>query len=105
MNATPEPRDHPAGHHPRLISAVAVAATVLAGVGVAVQSRVNGELGQVLDDGFTAAIISFGSGWVILLVLLAFSRRGRAGMRGVVTGLRDGRLAWWMLLGDRKSVV
>lgn len=99
MNATPEPPAHPARHHPRLVSAVAVAATVVAGVGVAVQSRVNGELGQRLDDGFTAAIISFGSGWVILLVLLAFSPRGRAGMREVAAGLRDGRLAWWMLLG------
>lgn len=110
MNATPEPPAQPepaarpaparpSGHHPRLITAAAVAATVLAGVGVAVQSRVNGELGQRLDDGFTAAIISFGSGWVILLVLLAFSPRGRTGLREVAAGLRDGRLAWWMLLG------
>lgn len=99
MNATPEPRAHPAHRHPRLVSALAVAATVLAGVGVAVQSRVNGELGQVLDDGFTAALISFGSGWVILMAILAVSPHGRAGMRAVTEGLRDGRLAWWMLLG------
>lgn len=99
MNATPGPRGHAAGRHPRLVTALAVTATVLAGVGVAVQSRVNGELGQRLDDGFTAALISFSSGWVILLVLLAFSPRGRAGMEAVVAGLRDGRLAWWMLLG------
>lgn len=94
MNPTPGPH-----RHPRLVSAAAVAATVLAGVGVAVQSRVNGELGQRLDDGFTAALISFGSGWVILLAILAVSPRGRAGLRAVATGVREGRLAWWMLLG------
>lgn len=104
MNATPglhSSRDHqpPAPQHSRLVTVAAIAATVIAGVGVAVQSRVNGELGARLDDGFTAALISFGSGWVILLVLLAVSRRGRAGMRSVVAALRDGRLAWWMLLG------
>lgn len=93
--------DYPPGvlRNPRVVTTIAVIGTVVAGVGVAVQSRVNGELGQRLDDGFTAAIISFGSGWVILLALLAVSPRGRAGMRAVVAGLRDGRLAWWMLLG------
>lgn len=83
----------------RARTVIAVVATVLAGVGVAVQSRVNGELGQRLDDGFTAALISFGSGWLILLVVLAVSPRGRSGMRAVTAGVRDGRLAWWMLLG------
>ncbi|WP_439565662.1 DMT family transporter [Microcella sp.] len=83
----------------RVRTVIAVGATVLAGVGVAVQSRVNGELGQRLDDGFTAALISFGSGWLILLVVLAVSPRGRGGMRAVTAGVRDGRLAWWMLLG------
>jgi transporter family-2 protein len=86
-------------HGSRAATAVAIVATLIAGIGVAVQSRVNGELGQLLDDGFTAAIISFGSGWFILLALLAISPRGRAGMRAVVAGVRDGRLAWWMLLG------
>ena len=51
---------------------VAVAATVLAGVGVATQSRINGELGQRFDDGFTAALVSFSSGWVVLLVIAEF---------------------------------
>ncbi len=78
---------------------VAVAATIAAGVGVATQSRINGELGQALDDGYTAAIISFGSGWLILLTILAFSPKGRAGLRRVSVEVRDGRLAWWVLLG------
>ena len=80
-------------------TALAIAATLVAGVGVATQSRINGELGQRLDDGYTAALISFGSGWAILLAILAFSPRGREGMSRVITEVRSGRLAWWMLLG------
>ena len=83
----------------RGLTAIAIVATIMAGVGVAVQSRVNGELGQRLDDGFTAALISFSSGWLILVVILVFSPKGRQGMREVVASLRDGRLQWWMLLG------
>ncbi len=90
MNAHPGPRG---------LTAVAIAATVFAGVGVATQSRINGELGVRLDDGFTAALISFGSGWVILLIVLAFSPQGRAGLRRLVGEVREGRLAWWVLLG------
>ena len=77
----------------------AIACAVVAGVLVAVQSRINGELGQRLDDGFAAALISFGSGLVILLVALALWRPGRAGFRRLPAALRDGRLRWWMLCG------
>ncbi len=84
---------------PRALTVLAIAATIGAGVGVAIQSRVNGELGQRLDDGFTAALISFGSGWLILLAILAFSPRGREGLRQVIESVREGRLQWWMLLG------
>lgn len=90
MNAHPGPRG---------LTAVAIIATIAAGVGVAAQSRINGELGQRLDDGYTAALISFGSGWVMLLIALALSPHGRAGMRRVVSEIREGRLAWWVMLG------
>lgn len=90
MNAHPGPRG---------LTFVAIAATVVAGVLVATQSRINGELGQRLDDGFVAALISFGSGWLILLAVLAFSPRGREGMRRLAREVREGRLAWWVLLG------
>lgn len=86
-------------HGSRAATALAIVATLVAGVGVATQSRINGELGQLLDDGYTAALISFGSGWVILLTILALSPRGRAGISRVMTEVRHGRLAWWMLLG------
>ncbi|MFC6357034.1 DMT family transporter [Luethyella okanaganae] len=66
---------------------------------VAVQSRVNGELGDRLGDGFAAAAISFGSGLAILFATLALWRPGRVGLRRVVVAVRERRLSWWMLLG------
>ncbi len=90
MNATPGPRWH---------TIAAIAATIAAGVLVATQHRINGELGQRLDDGFTAALISFGSGWVILMAILALSPRGREGIRQLIVEVRARRVAPWLLLG------
>ncbi|MET0784211.1 MAG: DMT family transporter [Leifsonia flava] len=95
----PAATDAPHGAPARSAVIAAVACAVVAGVLVAVQSRINGELGQQLGDGFAAALISFGSGLVILLIALAFWRPGRAGFRRVPAALRDGRLRWWMLFG------
>ncbi|RZS53476.1 transporter family-2 protein [Microcella putealis] len=78
---------------------VAVAATVAAGVGVATQSRINGELGQRFDDGFTAALVSFSSGWVVLLLIVLGTARGRAAVARIPAAMRAGELPWWMLLG------
>ncbi|QAY74923.1 EamA-like transporter family protein [Agromyces protaetiae] len=78
---------------------VALVAAVVCGALMSVQSRINGELGRRLDDGFSAAVISFGSGLVILAVALAFSKRGRAGFAGIRAALRGGALKWWMLVG------
>ncbi|WP_067825884.1 DMT family transporter [Nocardia inohanensis] len=85
------------------------------GAGVAVQARLNGELGERLGDGLAAAAISFGSGLAVLLVVLAVHPRLRAGLARVRAGLRTNtrsaaagshsaesvaaRLRWWELLG------
>ena len=79
--------------------ALACAVTVVAGLGVAAQHRVNGELGQRIADGFTAALVSFSSGLLILLVAVALSPRGRAGLRAIRPLVASGGLRWWMLLG------
>ncbi|WP_235825127.1 DMT family transporter [Agromyces badenianii] len=78
---------------------LALVIALLLGAATALQSRVNGELASALDDPFTAAAISFGSGLVILLVVLAFWSPGRTGLARVAGALRGGRLAWWMVLG------
>ncbi|UGT40408.1 DMT family transporter [Nocardia yamanashiensis] len=80
------------------------------GAGVAVQARVNGELGERLGDGVAAAAISFGSGLAVLLLLLSVSPNLRAGLgkvRAALSADRDSvdsgraepRLHWWHLLG------
>ncbi|RXZ67357.1 DMT family transporter [Agromyces albus] len=78
---------------------LAVVFALACGALTAVQSRINGQLAGAIDDAFTAAAISFGSGLVILLVSLALWRPGRAGFPRVRAALRERRLAWWMVLG------
>lgn len=69
------------------------------GVAVAVQGRVNGELGTVTGSGVLAATVSFTVG-LLLLILLVFGRdASRAGLRVLVAEVRSGRLPWWVLTG------
>jgi transporter family-2 protein len=78
---------------------LALLAAVAVGVLTALQARVNGSLGDAIDDGYTAAVLSFGSGLLILLVLSAMLRSGRAGLGRLVRGVRGGDVPVWMLLG------
>jgi transporter family-2 protein len=77
---------------------------------VAVQSRVNGDLAVQLGDGITAALISFWSGLLILLVIAALSSRVRAALGRVWRTIRtpsasdrqpgeQGLLRWWQCAG------
>lgn len=88
---------------PSVAGAPALVGAVVAAIGmgalVAIQSRLNGELGQRLDDGVVAALISFGGGWILLAVGLAVWRPGRAGLRRVVREVREHRIPWWYLAG------
>ena len=76
-----------------------VALSVVAGVGVAMQSRVNGELGLALDNGSLAALVSFGSGLILLLLALTVWQPGREGLSQVRVALRQRTLPWWSILG------
>ena len=78
---------------------LALVIALLCGALVAVQSRINGELGSRLGDGFTAAAISFGSGLIILTIALAVAPAGRRGLARVLAALRDGGIRWWYVCG------
>ncbi|MDJ0350675.1 DMT family transporter [Cryobacterium sp. PH29-G1] len=78
---------------------LALVFSVLIGALYAVQSRVNGELGHQIGDGFTAAVISFGSGLVILGLGLVAFRRGRRGLQLVARAVNAKNLSWWHLFG------
>ena len=66
---------------------------------VAVQSRINGELGVRLADGIAAAVVSFGVGLLILLVLVPATPGGRRGLSALRGALRTGTLRPWQCLG------
>jgi bacterial/archaeal transporter family-2 protein len=69
------------------------------GAAVAVQARINGELGQRIDDGVVAALLSFLGGLLLLAVLAATQPRMRRGLRRVAAAVRDRRLRPYQLLG------
>jgi transporter family-2 protein len=79
--------------------ALALVAAFGTGILVALQTRINGELGQRLGDGFLAAFISFGSGFVILVLASLVWRPGRVGIARVLTALRERSIPWWLVLG------
>jgi len=76
-----------------------VALAVVAGVTLAVQSRINGELAVRLADPIGAATISFGSGLLVLAVLVPLLPVGRAGVGLLRTALRTRRIRPWQCIG------
>ncbi|MFE9744954.1 DMT family transporter [Saccharothrix saharensis] len=81
---------------------VRVVGALLAFVGgafLAVQGRLNGELGHVFGDGFLAALVSFGGGLLLLLLGVPTTAAGRAGLARLRSSLRDGRIRWWQCVG------
>ena len=71
----------------------------MVGALTAYQSRVNGELSVATGNGVQAAVVSFGSGWLILTVMLLVAARYREGLRRVVRAVREGRMPWWQITG------
>lgn len=73
---------------------------VFSGTLISLQARITGELAARLGgDGFTAAVISFGSGLVVLALGLLVLRKPRRGIGLVLADVRSGRLKWWQVLG------
>lgn len=73
--------------------------SMVAGALLAVQARMNGELATVSGRGLDAALWSFGSGLVVLCLLLLVSPSMRQGIRNLRQGLRDGQLRLWQCIG------
>jgi bacterial/archaeal transporter family-2 protein len=79
-----------------------VAGTMVAvglGVAMALQARINGELGQRIDDGVVAAGLSNLGGLLLLVGLAAARPSVRQGLRGVISAVRDRELPAYQLLG------
>jgi transporter family-2 protein len=91
-------------HQPsRLLRWASVPLMLGAGALVAAQSEINGrlahELGTGLRAGFAAALVSFGSGLLVLAVLTAALPHQRRGVRRFAAAVRTGTLPPYLLLG------
>ncbi|GAB2649726.1 DMT family transporter [Kribbella swartbergensis] len=91
-------------HSAQRYQLVGLSAAFGIGMLVAIQSRLNGELGHVLADGVAAALISFGSGLLILLIGTALVPQIRRSLGNVWQAIRTpmrghGGLRWWQCLG------
>lgn len=87
---------------PTLIRAARGTGTAVAvgiGVAVAVQARINGELGQRINDGIVAALLSFLGGLLLLALVAVTRRRMRRGLSRVVEAVRHRRLRPYQTLG------
>ncbi|MFC7375554.1 DMT family transporter [Brachybacterium sp. GCM10030268] len=77
----------------------AVPAAVVGGVMGATQARINSDLAAELEDGFVASVISFGSGLVLILVLVALMPRLRRLSGTFWRDLRTGAFPWYLAIG------
>ncbi|KJK47363.1 hypothetical protein UK23_20715 [Lentzea aerocolonigenes] len=71
----------------------------IGGLAIAVQGRVNGSLAASLQNGFLAALISFGGGWLVLVVAVLSRQSGRHGLLRLRDALVHRRIRWWECVG------
>lgn len=89
-------------HHVPLAT---LAVAGFSGVLIAVQSRANGELAHRLGSGPEASLISFGSGFLVLMVAALLSARMRAGLQAIRAAVRSGNLPRWQTLAGTGGAV
>ena len=58
------------------------------GLAIPVQGRINGALGSRLDDGIAAAVVSFSTGLVLMVLISVILPRGRAGLASILPAVR-----------------
>lgn len=85
--------------HTRVEKSLGVVLALLAGVALAGQARINGQLSAELGDPILAALISFGGGLLMLLALLPVLPGMRLGMARLPGAVRSNTLPAWFLLG------
>lgn len=88
----PAPRTTP--RRKTTATALLVLATVLAGTLGPMQSAVNGRLGTWLGDGHAAALISFGTGLVLMFVIVFSRRSTRQQALAIPRIIKERRIPW-----------
>lgn len=69
----------------------------ISGAMIALQARANGELSSRLDNGLQAALVSFGSGLLIIFVITLFNSKIKDGIRNLRTAVANKEIARWKL--------
>jgi transporter family-2 protein len=70
----------------------------LSGLMIALQARANGELSQRLNNGLEAALVSFGSGLIIIAVIAVFNPAIKEGIKNLRSAVANKEIAQWKLL-------
>jgi transporter family-2 protein len=65
---------------------------------ISVQARINGELSHRLNNGLEAALISFGSGFLVISLVTLFNPKIKAGLRKLRESVARKEIAKWKLL-------
>jgi transporter family-2 protein len=69
----------------------------LSGAMIALQARANGELSHRLNNGLQAALVSFGSGLLIIFVITLFNSTIKEGIKNLRTAVANKEIARWKL--------
>jgi transporter family-2 protein len=69
----------------------------LSGLMIALQARANGELSHRLNNGLEAALVSFGSGLLIIAVIAAFNPSIKEGIKNLRRAVANKEIARWKL--------
>ncbi|NBV66746.1 MAG: hypothetical protein EBR75_06750, partial [Actinobacteria bacterium] len=69
----------------------------LSGLMIALQARANGELSHRLNNGVEAALVSFGSGLLIIAVISIFHKGIKAGITNLRIAVRAKEIPRWRL--------
>ena len=69
----------------------------LSGVLIALQARANGELSLLLNNGLQAALISFGSGLIIIVIVALFNSKIKEGIKKLRLAVASKEIVRWKL--------
>jgi bacterial/archaeal transporter family-2 protein len=69
----------------------------IAGAMISVQARINGELSHRLNNGLQAALVSFGSGLLIISLITVFNPKLKIGLRNLREAVQQKKIARWKL--------
>jgi transporter family-2 protein len=69
----------------------------LSAVMISFQARANGELSHRIGNGIEAALVSFGSGLIVLIIAAIFSKSIKEGIRNIRSAVAEKELKPWTL--------